>query len=168
MAQIMLSKDLGRLISDIQKFGQRSLSPIIKQAVYVGAGYMADRIKKELQALPVQDGKRGLPPYVSKGKKLDSISSVQKKDLINSFGVTPFKYENGYTSVKIGFDNYGSYSTRRYPKGIPNQLLARSLERGTSFLKPNKVITRTVNSSKNQTLKIMEQEFKNQIEKEFK
>jgi hypothetical protein len=42
----------------------------------------------------------------------------------------------GYWNVKVGFDGYNEHRTEKYPNGHPNSMIARSIEGGTSFLKP--------------------------------
>ena len=50
-------------------------------------------------------------------------------------GISPIKHDGDYINAKVGFDGYGSIPTKKYPKGVPNQLVARSVNSGTSFLK---------------------------------
>ncbi|MFR5876325.1 MAG: hypothetical protein ACLUFN_07535 [Eubacterium sp.] len=167
MAKIILAKDLDRLIRDLRKT-QVDLASIMGKSAYKGAEYMADELKKSLQALPTYNGKNGFPKYVYNGHKLKGLSSIQKRDVIEAFGISKMMNTNGYIHVKIGFDGYGSYETNAHPWGIPNQLLMRSLEKGTSFLKKNPVITTTVKREKKATEKKLEEAFINEIKKEIK
>ena len=173
MAKLIVGKEVANVIALYRKAGGR-IDACAKRAVYKGAGQMADAIKQELKALPTVSDKNGLPPYAPAGTKLKSISKVQKRDLIDSLGISGFdKGERGdvtvggYISVKIGFDGYGSYPTKSYPEGIPNQLLMRSLEKGTSFLKKNSVVTKTVKRMR-QTVEItIADEMMKLLKKEF-
>ncbi len=166
MAKLIVGNNISDIMERYRKAGN-NVNSVCKVAVYKGAKYMADEIKRELKALPVVDGKNGKPPYVHKGKKLESISSIQKKDLIKSFGISKFNNDSGRLTVKLGFDGYGSYATKKHLNGIPNQLLIRSLEKGTSFLNKNNVVTRTVNKSKNKVEKIIVDNFYESIKKEL-
>lgn len=145
----------------------KSTTQMMKRAVYPVAGFMADKISAALSSLPTVDGKDGKPPYARPGEKLSSISSVQKQDLIKSFGISRFENQNGFINVKLGFNDYGSYPTKAHPKGIPNALLIRSLEKGTSFLKKNNIITKTVKANQKAAERMLEENLKKIIEKEL-
>lgn len=101
---------------------------IAKQAIYEGAKIATDEVRKRINALP-DDSFRYLP----NGEKFNGIPKGQKKDLLNGLGLTDMGYDgSGLLYTKIGFGGYGSYKTKKYTKGIPNQLLARSVESGSS------------------------------------
>lgn len=166
MARLEVGKGIGMIVSQYAKSATK-ITPIIKQAVYPAAGYMYKKIRSELNELPTVDGKDGKPPYMMAGYKLDSISSIQKKDLLNGFGISKFENRDGYINVKIGFDGYGSYATKNWPRGIPNALLIRSLSKGTDFLKKNDFITKIYNREKKTVEKQLEENFNKIISKEL-
>jgi hypothetical protein len=168
VAYLDIGKGIKLTINSYDRLDQ-GLEGCIKPAVYNGAAYMSKEIMNALQALPTYDRKdgSGLPPYMPNGQKAHSISSVQKQDIINGFGIAAFENKNGFINVKIGFDGYGSYKTKSFPRGIPNVLIVRSLEKGTKFLRKNNFVTRTVKSSYNKTIKILEEEFNKNISKEL-
>ena len=56
-------------------------------------------------------------------------------------GVTKQGLEGGYLNVKIGFDGYNA-------RGIPNALMARVFERGTSTVKKRPFVRLAVNRAK--------------------
>ena len=168
MARMEVGKGIELTIFAYER-AEKKLQSFIKPSVYQGASFMSKKIVNALEALPTQDRKdgSGLPPFIAKGKKVESISTIQKQDIINGFGIAPFENQNGFVNIKIGFDGYGSYKTKRFPRGIPNVLIVRSLEKGTDFLKKNNVITKTVKSNEKKTVKILEEEFNKRITKEL-
>lgn len=166
MARLEVGKGIDLIVSQYAKTATK-ITPIIKQAVYPAAGYMYKKIRAALNELPTVDGKDGKPPYMASGYKLDSISSVQKKDLLNGFGISKFENRDGYINVKIGFDGYGSYATKNWPHGIPNALLIRSLSKGTDFLKKNDFVTKITNREKKAVEKQLEENFNKIISKEL-
>lgn len=105
---------------------------IIDKAIQSGAGLIADAIRQNIERLPVVKQKK----WASKENPLNGISSVQKTGLLNSLGISPLEYKNGMYDRKVGFDGYNKQITLKYPKGQPNILIARSIEKGTSFRKP--------------------------------
>ena len=66
-------------------------------------------------------------------------------------------------NTKAGFDGYGSVKTKKYPKGVPNSMLMRSVESGTSFREKHPTVRPAVNKTRKQAQKIMEEEIDRQI-----
>ena len=78
----------------------------VGQAIYQGAKEIADEVKRNIEALPIdRDG----------------------------FGIARIQNDSGYVHVKLGFAGYNSTITDKYPNGQPNSMIARSLQSGTSF-----------------------------------
>lgn len=136
---------------------------ICGSAIYVAADIVADEVRKQLQSIPT-DESYGTDENMSRGPK-----KVQKKGLYDSLGISPMSEdEKGNINVKIGFDGYNGVKTKRWPNGQPNQMVARSVERGTSFMKKNAFIKKAVSSSKAVALKKMKETVDEQIEKAMK
>ena len=115
--------------------------------------------------------KRGLPidnSFGSEENQIRGLSNKQKGDLINGMGISPIKHDGDYINAKVGFDGYGSIPTKKYPKGVPNQLVARSVNSGTSFRKKNPFVNRAVNKSKKEAQKLMAEVIDEEIKKELK
>ena len=112
------------------------------KVLYSGAQVVADACRKRIEALPIQDdeNRRGSAEH-----PLTGITKMQKKDLLKSFGIAPMQEKDGVYDVKAGFDGYGSRPTEKYPKGVPNAMLARSIESGTSFRRKTPFIRPAVN-----------------------
>lgn len=51
-------------------------------------------------------------------------------------------------NVKLGFDGYNGMKTKKYPKGQPNVLLARSIESGSSIAKKRPFVAPAVRKTK--------------------
>lgn len=102
-------------------------------AIYEGAKIIADEVKNNLDSLNVTTdelamlkAKKGEPTY---------ITQRAKEGLIKSFGVTPMQRDrDGIYNVKLGFDGYNDVKTKKWPKGQPNQLIARACESGSSAM----------------------------------
>ena len=56
---------------------------IVKSAIYKGAGVVANAIRQNIKAIPIQEGDNGLPPVARDGEKLYGISRRQKADLLS-------------------------------------------------------------------------------------
>ena len=114
------------------KIGDAS-KDICGAAIYEGAKIIADEVKNNLDSLNVTTdalamlkAKKGEPTY---------ITQRAKEGLIKSFGVTPMSQDDdGIYNVKLGFDGYNDVKTKRWPKGQPNQLIARACESGSSAM----------------------------------
>lgn len=119
---------------------ESSIDLQLGEAIYKGADIVANAVKEGLRSLPVDNR--------LKAEQKTSITKVQKQGLIESFGVARLQNDNGYRNVKLGFDGYNKVVTKKFPKGQPNVMIARTLESGTSFMQKNRVISKATNSSK--------------------
>ena len=149
MAKIQF-KGINEYARAMQRVYVRS-SDIIGKAIYEGAAVIADGVKDELRKLPVDES------YGSPEKKVDGVTKRQKADLID-----------GYLNVKLGFDGYGRTKTKKYPKGVPNQLIARSVNTGTSFRKRNPFMDRAVRAKRKLAEKKMMETMDEGMKKEMK
>ena len=148
------AKKLGILWKEEQK--------ILEAAVYKGAEVVADEIKNGLKSIPT-DERIGTPENPVTG-----VSKIQKSDLINHFGLAPIENNDGYVNTKAGFDGYGSIKTKKYPKGQPITMLARSIESGTSFRNKTPVIRKAVNRARKKSQEAMGQAVQEKIEEIMK
>lgn len=130
----------------LSQLGEES-EAIVKQAIYEGAKVMADQICKNIDTIP-------------------NIHSYQKADLKNGLGIASMEDDGtGRWDTKIGFNGYGSVPTKKYPKGLPNILLARSVESGTSFRSKTPFVRRAVTAKRKETLSVMEKKVDEEIRK---
>lgn len=111
---------------------QKNTPEILGKGVYEMAGVVADQVKSNIEALPAVNDLYNIRAY-REGKK-SKLSKKQKQGLINGFGISTMEKDNGYLNVKLGFDGYNDVITKKYPKGQPNVLVARSIESGTSYM----------------------------------
>lgn len=162
MARITQIKGLDEYAIKVRRLSRNS-QEIIKKAVYNGADVVADAVKSALRGLPVENG------YGTKEKPLRGVSQRQKSDLIKSMGLAPIQnFKNkGYINTKLGWDGYGSVPTKKYPRGVPNQLLMRSVESGTSFRQKTPVVRKAVNGARKTSIKRMSETVDDELRKEF-
>ena len=118
--------------------------PIIRQCLYDGAAIMADAISGAIDQIPTRSNKE----FGSPENMLSGITAQQKEGLKSSFGISPMSDRNNQQSVKCGFDGYNNVKTEKYPSGQPNQLIARAIESGTSFLQPCHFMSKAINANK--------------------
>lgn len=135
---------------------------VIGAAVYDGADIAADIVRQEIQALPT-DEHWGTPEHPKEGP-----SQEEKEGLLESFGITPIRNDKGFINVKLGFDGYHGKPTPKYPRGKPNQLVARGIESGTSFMKQNAFMKRAVRKCRKQAKQAMARRLDREIEKIMK
>lgn len=162
MAKIY-AKGIERYSRMLERLGDQS-EKVIKSAVYKGAAIVADEIKAGINALPIEEGSNGLSPIGTPERKLNGITRKQKGDLMDGFGLAPMQNENGYIQTKAGMDGYGSIPTKKYPKGVPNAALMRSIESGTSFRNKHPVFRQATNRVRKRAEQEMTDELDRQIQ----
>lgn len=97
-----------------------------EQALYAGASVLADQIRHNLEAVPTIPNTSADEPYTS------GVPEGQKQALLDGFGISGLRDDDGYLNLKLGFDGYNNIKTRKYPKGQPNAMIAASVESGSS------------------------------------
>lgn len=142
----------------LQHLSALSEERVIGRAVYDGAEVAANMIRQEIKSLPTEERWR------TKAYPKSGISKEEKDGLIASFGITPMLNDSGFVNVKLGFDGYQGEPTRKYPRGKPNQMIARSVERGTSFLLPNPFMKRAIAKVRKQSKEAMKKRVEQEIE----
>lgn len=131
-------KGLDELTRAISRLELHAKDQVIGPAVFEGAAIVADEVRQAIEDLPTDSG-FGSPDHVLRGP-----NQAQKDGLMAAFGVAPMREDDGIYNVKLGFDGYNNIKTKRWPKGQPNAMVARSVERGTSFMAANKFIQKAI------------------------
>lgn len=115
----------------------RAREEIIGGAIYAGAAIVTDAVRDELNSIP-SDESFGTASHPTEGPK-----EAQKQGLSESLGIAKMRDNGtGFYDVRIGFDGYNDLKTKRWPNGQPNQMVARSVESGTTWMKKNPFIKR--------------------------
>lgn len=130
---------------------------LIGPAIYGAAGIVADAINQGISGLAV-----------SEDPDKELLNAKQRKGLHDGLGIAKLRNDNGFYNVKIGWDGYNSIVTKSFPKGQPNQMIARSVERGTSFLKATPFVKRAVAATRSRAIESMKQTIDQKIEKIMK
>lgn len=126
----------------------------VENAVTKGAEVVSEITLKELQAMPTDDRRWVNPP-----DKRTGLRSYEKKDLIEVWGITPLDIKKGLVNRKTGVD-------KGYNRAdVPNVMIARALEKGTSFLQKNPVISRASRKARKPCLEAMQISLNEDIER---
>lgn len=129
---------------------------IANRAIYAAAGIVADAIREELDRLPTVTEFHNVQAHRVRGKS--GLTIRQKKGLKKALGITPLGMDKkGFHNRKIGFDGYNYVVTRTYPKGQPNQMIARSVESGSSCMEKMPFVRPAVNKTKRKAVEKMRQ-----------
>lgn len=136
---------------------------MLEDAVKAGAKPVADEIRNRLEKLPEDEYRR-----LEDGEIFTGLSEGQKRDLEESFGLTPVDRDRrGFVHTKAGFDGYGSFPTKSYPKGVPNQLLARAAESGSSVRQKTPFVRPAVNATRKEAEAEMDRVIREKCEEIF-
>lgn len=132
------------------------------KAIFSAAELVADATNAALRNLPVDHGQ-------TKSKNNHHVrrdlTTYEKQGLLDSFGISREQNDNGYINVKIGVDGYNGHVTKKQPKGAPNVAVARSLEKGTSFMRRNPVFSKTARAKKAEAERVMQETLDKEINK---
>ena len=148
-------------IKQLNKLQQSTKDGVVGKTVYAGAAVVADSVRRAIQALPVGDGR-------ARDGLISTVTLPQKAGLLDGFGVSRMKDDDGFVNVKLGFAGYNATRTKRYPRGQPNALIARSVNSGTTFRKKTKFVDKAVNSARKSAETAMDAACSREIEKIMK
>lgn len=147
----------------LSRLENATLTKVCGPAIHDGAEVVANAIRSELQNVPTDEG-WGTQDHPVQGPKRE-----QKEALLNVLGITTMRTdEHGMLNVKIGFDGYNSIITKRWPKGQPNQMVARAIESGTTWMRKNRFVGKAVAKTKKQALAAMQRRAEREIRKIMK
>ena len=150
MARFKVSPNLEKYNQKIYALGAEAQA-YIEQAVKEGANPVADAVRAGIDGIPIDD------EYHKKGEIRAGLRKIQRTGLSYSLGVAPIRNDNGFINVKVGFDGYNRMSTKQFPGGQPNAMIARSIESGTSIMQAHPFVGPAVSKTRKQAEKIMEQ-----------
>ena len=135
-------KEYEKRLSTLGKEGKA----IAEKAVYAGAAIIADAVRANINALPAVKDEWGVVAYNNNWSA--PLTETAKEGLQDGFGISPTGNEDGILNVKLGFDGYNDMKTKKYPKGQPNAIIARSLESGSSIAKKRPFVAPAVRKTK--------------------
>lgn len=154
----MSTKGLDEVITMLSTVAAKS-EDVVKAGLYDGAGIVADAANASINTIPISNT-WGTPEIPKRG-----ISVDERFALHEGLGISPMETSGGTTNVSIGFDGYGGEPTQKYPKGKPVAMIARSVERGTSFMYANPFMKPTAAKAKGAAIAKMNQTIKEEIQK---
>lgn len=148
-----------REIEDLLSTVASEAETIAKKALYRGAGVIADGLKSDIHELPL-DENHGTEEHPKKGP-----THAQRNGLIHSLGISTMTTKNGVTDVSVGFSGYNTVKTKNWPEGQPNAMVARAVERGTSYMCSNQFIKPSIAKNKIHAIKEMELAVEDELKK---
>lgn len=149
-------------IKQLNKLQAATKDDVIGKTVYSGAAVVADAVKDAIRALPVGSG------HATQGELVDTVTLPQKEGLLDGFGISRMKDDDGFLNVKLGFAGYNATRTDKYPQGQPNALIARAVNSGTTFRKKTRFVDKAVSASKKAAEAAMDAACNREIEKIMK
>lgn len=138
---------------------QSNTDDIMEKALKEGIGIVTDEMRREISSIQTANSEHPS----SNGKRYPSKKEV--KGLLDSLGYTPTKLKGTKFDVKAGFDGYNNVITKKYPLGHANQMIANSINKGTSFMKAQPFINRTKKKSQQQAVDTIERIILEEISK---
>lgn len=122
---------------------------------------MGGAIKRAVDSLPVMVTTTNF----SHRLRQRELYPLQKQGLQDSLGIARMKATPSGLDVKLGFDGYNDIKTKKYPKGQPNMMIARSVNIGTTWLRPTYFMDRTVTANEAKVNKVIEEQFYVEMQK---
>lgn len=138
-----------------------SAGGIAKMAVYDGASVVTDEVRRTTAAL--KESEPGRPRETR--KIYASVTDPEKKQLLEGLGVARIRHEDGSWYTVIGFAGYGGRKTSKYPRGLPNALLARSINKPSALRKGSRFTQNAVKRAQDKATSAMAKRVETEITK---
>lgn len=106
-------RGIEKYINKLDTFRLVTKDSVIARTTYAGAAVVADAVRKSIEALPVGSGRS------EDGGLIDTVTAAQKRGLLDGFGISPMRDDNGFINVKLGFDGYNATRTKSIREGSP-------------------------------------------------
>lgn len=150
----------------------KNLLKLCEEITYDGAKVVADACKSEINGLPTTSEKQVLAAWKKFQKTGNaqpiSLTPEQKEGLVDSMGLAKMRNDKGFINTKLGFDGYNNVVTKRWPKGQPNAMLARSVNSGSSAFRKNPFMQRVERQSRSRAVKAMNERCDRELKKYVK
>ena len=131
------------------------------KAIYNGAGTVYKFVQQGIDGIST-DNRHGTSENPVSGP-----STYQKEGLRKSLGIAPARYDGSFYNVKIGFDGYNGITTKAWPSGQPNSLIARAVESGTSWMRKQPFMRAAEQAAKGPCEAVMRQTIDKELSKIF-
>lgn len=156
----MTIEGLDEWAARISKYENKS-SAAIRAGMYDGAREMLAAVIIQVENLPAQPNR-----LLKNGEKFNVFTETNRKDLLDGLYVHHFVNNGSRIETWVSFDGYGSVPTKTYPQGVPNALIANSINSGSSVRVKNRFMTRAKKASEALALAAVEKGFKEFLKKE--
>lgn len=155
MARITFS-GLDGYMEQLNRLGE-NVEEIVGKSIYQGADILANEVKDGIDGLKT-DGEHTTPYETDRRTK-------QKEGLKEGFGIAKMQNNNGFSNVLVGFEGYNSQvTTKKYPQGQPNKMVARIFNSGTSFNRKQPFFDKAVRMSRKKVQEKMKEVFEGEVE----
>lgn len=152
---------VGEYLQKLSELSGDKAQAIIKQGVYDGAKLVADEVRRQIEALPDEPER-----YDSATASRESIDR-QKQGLLAGLDLITMERKNGAVYTKVTFVGYNDIKTKKWPNGQPNAVIARSIEKGTSFMRAHPFRKRAIAASKETAVAAIGKTIDDEINKIF-
>ena len=151
---------------DLCIFTDRQLERVIGRSIYPGGKLVANAVKKAIEGIHTDDH---LFKFAAEHDRMRAGPTKREKAWIaKSFGIAEIRRNVSGWNVKLGFDGYSDIPTTN-PKikmgVLPNALIARSVNSGTSFMAAQPFMDITVRQNTKACEKAIEEQFDKEIAK---
>lgn len=130
---------------------------VLGHAIYEGAAVVIKAVDSAIDTIPTAKPS-------GRGTAVSGLTAAQKAGLHSGIGIAKMRNDSGYVNVKIGFDGYNGASTKKYPLGQPNAMMARVAESGSTYHTKTPFIGPAVRRTKAAAEAAMKRELDKQIE----
>lgn len=150
-------KGLEDTLKELERLNKNTPT-MLEDTVNAGVQIATNEMRKQINMLKTSEEKpkKGQKRYPTK-KEVDGLKE--------SLGFTPVRWNDTLLDANAGFDGYNNQKTKRYPNGHANQMIANSINAGTSFMQAQPFIRKAANAAKTTAIAEMQKKLNEEIER---
>ena len=136
-----------------------NVDDVATKALEEAGKIMTDELREEVKKIPERQARNG-------SGKLRGLLKSDKDDILANLGTTPVKKgRNDEINIKSGFyGGYGRRKTKKWVRGIPVQLTAAAINKGTAWLQSYPFVRKAIRKAQDQAESKISEVFDHEIE----
>lgn len=136
---------------------RNKIDTAVAVAMYHGAGVVADEYRRQIEGIPVDPRCKTGVKYISDAEKnpITYVLGAEKDALLNAIGIAKFDRDADSIATSIGLNpnsGYAPYSSKKYKKGIPIPMLARSVNSGSTIRRKYPFVKKAASAAKDKAV----------------
>ena len=170
----------------LSKLNGDKITGIMKMGLYDGAAVGTQKYKSALRNINIAHNalektrvsQIGIDQYIKdypylkylhadESDKISGVPEYQVSSLVDSVALEKMTETKNSVYNFVNVNGYDGVPTKKYPRGVPNRLILRAIEHGTSFRNATNIVDHAKKEMANQVRNVMRKTIVEEVKKEL-